>query len=462
MIIYLPLLSILKIFRGLRIGISKMKSTINDLVTRDLAHLWHPCAQMKDYEQLPPMVVKEAKGSYITLENGQRLIDATSSWWCKLLGHGHPRLKQALLKQVEHFEHVMLTHLTHEPIVVLSERLAQLIPRLQKVFYANDGSCAVEIAMKMSMHAHQLQGQQHRQHFVALHGSYHGETCGALAVSDLGLYRQPYEPLLTTKVEFIETIPYVSGREDPLWKNCEAYWPAIETKLNSHAEQLTAVIVEPILQGAGGMRIYSRDFLHRLWLWARERGVHFIADEILTGFGRTGLPLACQHAGIEPDFLCLSKSITSGWLPLSAVLATNEIYELFYDDYENGKSFLHSHTYAGNPLAAAVALETLAIIEDEKLYDRVQWMEKKLISLLNDVAQQTGKLQNIRGIGGVAAADLVVTDQTQRTGFKIYKKAAELGALLRPLGNTLYWLLPLNATESTMWELAKITSCAVL
>ena len=334
-----------------------------DLQSRDIRHVWHPCTQMKDHETFKLLEIIGARGCYLELRDGRRIIDAISSWWCKSLGHAHPRLKRAMLNQIEKFEHVILANTTNETIVTLSEKLSRLSPALNKVFYASDGSCAVEIAMKMSLHARHNQHDHQRQLFVALENAYHGETMGALSVSDVGLYRKPYLSSLLD-VTFIHSVPYVTGESDPLWGDCELGWRHIEKQLTPISHKITAIIVEPIVQGAGGMKIYSQDFLRRLRVWTAQHDVHLIADEIMTGIGRTGKMLACEHADIEPDFICLSKGLTSGWLPFSAVLTSDEIYQLFYADSEAGKSFLHSHTYSGNVLAASIAGEVLTIMEE--------------------------------------------------------------------------------------------------
>lgn len=433
---------------------------MENLLTRDLKHLWHPCSQMKDYETFPPIPIARAQGSYLYRPDGSPLIDAISSWWCKSLGHNHPRLKQALIEQLDKFEHVILANTTNETIVALSEKLAQIAPPLDKVFYASDGSCAVEIALKMSVHARYIKGETHKTQFMALANGYHGETLYTMAMSDLGLYRAPYNSVLPS-CHFIENIPYVSGVDDPLWHDCSVQWPAIEKQLAPHANTLTAIILEPILQGAGGMKIYSKDFLNRLHTWARANNIHVIADEILTGFGRTGLPLACQHANITPDFLCISKGLTAGFLPMSAVLTSTDTYNLFYDDYETGKAFMHSHTHTGNALAAAVALEVLTILEEENIYQQVQDNASIMQEMMLAVAESTGQLHNIRGIGGLVAADLIVDDPNERRGYGVYQKAVELGALLRPLGNTIYWLPPLNTSIETLEALKNITEQAI-
>lgn len=442
-----------------------MIKSAQELISQDLASVWHPCSQMKDYENFKPMIVERAQGCSINLRDGRTLIDAVSSWWCKSLGHGHPALKAALHNQANQFEHVMLANLTHEPIIELSTRLSQLTNTLKKVSYASDGSCAVEMALKMSVHARLLLGQTHKTQFMALTNAYHGETLATLSVSDLGLYAKPYQSLLLD-VPFIKNIPYVSGEEDPLWHDCSSEWPTIERQLEQQAETLSAIIVEPIVQGAGGMLIYSADFLRRLRLWTQKNDVHLIADEIMTGLGRTGKMLACEHAGIEPDFLCLSKSLTSGWLPLSAMLTRNDIYDLFYDDYDTGKAFMHSHTYTGNPLAASVANAFLTVLQEEHLIEKTAGLQSKMLSHMQSIAYETGLLHNIRGVGAVIAADIVEANvkcsNKNRLGYQVFQRAVEVGALLRPLGNTIYWLPPFVINDKTLSDLAQITQQALV
>lgn len=425
----------------------------------DKLHIWHPCSQMKDYEQFPPLVIKRACGSYIELADGKKILDAISSWWCKSLGHSHPKLKKALMKQMDQFEHVIFANTTHETIANLSQVLGNLMPGLRKTFYVGDGSCAVEITMKMSVHYHFLTGKPQKTKFIALKNGYHGETCGALSVSDLGLYRDPYRSMLFEPT-LIEPL-YVSGVDDPAWHDSQAHWEKIEPILQQQCEVTTAIIFEPILQGAGGMKVYSQDFLSRLERFAKKNDVHLIADEIMTGIGRTGKILSCEHAMIKPDFICLSKGLTSGWMPFSAVLTTDQIYQAFYDDYEKGKSFLHSHTYSGNALGASLALATLNVIQDERLCERSNQLQTIMRNFMQDISKQTGLLTNIRGIGALVAADLTANDLPTRAGYKLYQEAIRLGALLRPLGNTIYWLPPLNIKDEELSKLKEITFHAI-
>ena len=362
---------------------------------------------------------------------------------------------------MEKFEHVIFANTTNDIIAELSKQLATLTKNLKKVIYTSDGSCAVEIALKQSLHTRLITGETNRNKFMALSNSYHGETGLALSVSDVGLYRTPYETVLF-KAEFIQSIPYVKNTAEKLWHDCSNYWPAILQQLELHKDHLTAIIIEPIVQGAGGMLIYSKDFLTRLRQWASQHNVHLIADEIMTGLGRTGLPLACHYANIEPDFLCLGKGLTSGFLPLSAVLTSEKIFNLFYDDYETGKSFLHSHTHSGNALAASVALACLSVMKDKKIYQMVKNNEHLLSELMLEIANNTGKLKNIRNIGAIVAADLITPAPYQRIGYLVCQEAIKLGALLRPLGNTIYWLPPLNTESDVLFKLKTITEQAIV
>jgi adenosylmethionine---8-amino-7-oxononanoate aminotransferase len=431
------------------------------IAERGLKHIWHPCGQMKDYELFKPLEVTGAKGSYIELANGKKLIDANSSWWCKLLGHGHPRLRQALLKQVDKFEHVILANTTNETITLLSEKLAGLTQSLKKVFYAGDGASAVEIAMKMSLHSRVNHGDYKKTKFVALSNGFHGETTGALSVSDVGIYKNPYKAI-TFDSYFITPVPYVSSSADPLWHDCEDYWQIVEKKLEPFIGTTTALILEPVLQASGGMKVYSPDFVKRLRQWTLRHDIHFIADEIMTGIGRTGKMLACDHAGIEPDFLCLGKGLSAGWMAFSAILMTDKIYHSFYDDFKHGTSFFHSHTYGGNPLGASIALEVLNVVEETQLCARAAMLGELMAVAMREIAGETAALTNLRQVGAMMAADLICTDPNRRLGYEVYQKAVELGALLRPLGNTLYWVPPLTTDVATIHDLKEITQAAIM
>lgn len=429
------------------------------ILKKALNHIWYPCSQMKDYEMLPPIHVARAMGSYLYLKDGSKVIDAISSWWCKSLGHQHPKIKEAIKNQLEKFDHIIGTNTVSEPLATLSERLAILTPHLNKVFYTGDGSCAVEVAMKMSLHSRIITDQKKRNHFISLSNGYHGETIATLSVSDVGIYKKAYQTLCFPCTH-LKNLPYVSGMEDPLWGNASSYWPAIEAQLLPLKDKATAIIFEPILQGAGGMKIYSADFLKRLTAFAHEHNIHLIADEIMTGLGRTGRTLACEHADIEADFICLSKSLTAGSMAMSAILTSQKIYDLFYDDYESGNSFLHSSTYGGNALAASAALAALDLLFQENMCQSALNLGKKMKQNMAYVQHETKAINNIRQIGAMVAADLNLL--IPRAGFRLFAEAIRQGAFLRPLGNTLYWLPPLNTSLHTIDELTDITIKSIL
>lgn len=426
---------------------------IKQLITKDLNHVWHPCAQMKDFESFPPLIIQKAQGCYLYTDQGP-LIDAISSWWCKSLGHSHPEVIAAIKKQMLHFEHVISANTTHPALVELAEELAQLTGK-QHIFFASDGACAVEIAMKLAIHSNQIKGRTQKNQFIALKNGYHGETLGAMSVSDLGIYKAPYEGF-GVSCHFIEDIPYVTGKTDPLWHNCEEHWNKVKPFLDHVAEQVCAIILEPVVQGAGGMLCYSADFLKRIRLWALSKDILLIADEIMTGIGRTGDWLACNHADIQADIVCLSKGLTSGTIPFSCVMIDHAIYEVFYDDYSTGKSFLHSHTYSGNAVAISAALATIKVIKNERILNHVSGISDYMIGQMQRVAEQSGQLKHVRGIGALVAADLNPVG-SYRIGNEVYEQALQLGALIRPMGTTLYWMPPLNADKEIIGKIAEIT-----
>lgn len=429
-------------------------STVEELIARDLQHVWHPASQMKDFELTPPLVIQKAQGSYLYTDRGP-LIDAISSWWCKSLGHGHPAVLCAIQDQLKRFEQVIAANTTHKVMVELAEQLEEITGK-QHVFFASDGATAVEIAMKLAIHATQIRGFKDKNQFIALKNGYHGETFGTMSVSDCGLYKAPYESSLNLPCYFIDKLPYVTGQQDPLWKSCEDHWLSILPLLDEISDKVCALIVEPIVQGSAGMLCYSADFLSKLASWALSKGIYLISDEIMTGFGRTGKWLAGHHAGINPDLICLSKGMTSGALPLSAVMIDHGIFDLFYADYKKGPSFLHSNTFSGNPLALSAALATIQTISKENILQQAQDLGEHMRCLFEQVAKESGKLHRVRGVGALVAADLVEVGD-YRIGYEVYQQALQYGALLRPIGNTLYWLPPLNTDKEIIGKLAEIT-----
>ncbi len=434
---------------------------MTELQDRTLRHLWLPCTPMAGFPADELLEVVSAEGPYIELASGRQLIDALSSWWCKPLGHGHPRLRAALVEQAGRFEHVIQAETTNATIAALSERLGTLVPGLPRVFYGGDGSMAVEVAVKLALHAQKLHGRGERQKLAALRGGYHGETQLALAVGDQSLYDAGLLSAMP-RAAMLGPLPHVRGTDDPRWHDCGAEWPAIERQLEAVRGELCAVIVEPILQGAGQMQLYSPDLLVRLRRWCSAADVYLIADEILTGFGRTGRMLACEHAPVIADLVCLSKGLTAGWLPLSAVLVSEPIFELCSGG-GGRQPFLHSTTYCGNPLAAAVAVAALTLYDELDIAAVARALEPQLRDAFERIAKRTGRLRNIRALGGMVAAELDVPAERQGTkvGKQICREAARRGALMRPLGDTLYWLPPLNIEGSVVRQLEEITADSI-
>ncbi|HET6146233.1 MAG TPA: aminotransferase class III-fold pyridoxal phosphate-dependent enzyme [Polyangia bacterium] len=418
------------------------------------------------------------------MSDGRQILDAISSWWCKSLGHGHPRLKAALIEQLDRFEHVIVANTTSAGLVRLCERLLAVgngLPsaafsahapggrragHFGKVFLADNGSTAVEIALKMAIQGQAQRGQPRRTRFASLANGYHGETLATLSVGDCGLYAAPYAPLLFP-VSKLGGLPYRSGPDDPRWLDAGAEWPAIEAALAPIAGELAAIVYEPVLQAAGQMMLYSPDLLPRLREWSRAHDVFLIADEIAAGMGRCGAMLASHLApaggapGSLPDFAVLSKGLTGGFLPLSAVLTTDAIAGLFDADYHEGRAFLHSNTYTGNALAVAVANAALDVYAGEGILDRVAAHGPRLRHALAGIAARRSYLRGVRGCGMMAAVDIRDADghsldARRRTGYRVYREAVRRGALLRPLGDTLYLFPPLTTPPEDIDEMAAI------
>ncbi len=340
-------------------------NTNSDLLVRSLSSVWHPCTQMKRHETLPLVPIARGEGVWLYDFDGKRYLDTVSSWWVNLFGHCNPRINAAITDQLGKLEHVMLAGFTHEPVVSLSERLRELAPAgLGHCFYGSDGASATEIALKMSAHYWRNSGRPQKSQFISLQNSYHGETLGALSVTDVALFRDAYGALIRQNA----TVPCPDWREAAVGESAESYAlrcaAALEAHLQQHHEHLAAFIVEPLIQGAAGMAMYHPAYLKRARELCAQYGVHLIADEIAVGMGRTGTLFACEQANITPDFLLLSKGITGGYLPLSIVMTTDDIYQAFYAD-ETARGFLHSHSYTGNPLACRAALATLDIFAQD-------------------------------------------------------------------------------------------------
>ena len=434
-----------------------------EMKARDLSVLWHPCTQMKDHEWLPMVPMKSGRGVWLEDFDGNQYIDAVSSWWVNLFGHANPRLSKALSDQAHQLEHAMLAGFSHQPVIELSERLVSVTPKsLTRCFYADNGSSGIEAAMKMSYHYWLNRGQPHRSLFITLSGSYHGETLGALAVGNVALYRDTYQPLLIETLTV--TAPDAFNREEgespaDYARRC---FPEMERTIAENAKRTAAVIVEPLVQCANGMRMYDPVYLSLLREACDRHGVHLIADEIAVGFGRTGTLFACEQANICPDFLVLSKGITAGYLPLSVVMTSDEIYQAFYDDYENLSAFLHSHSYTGNALACAVALETLNIFRDDDIIEQNRKKAQKLHEAFSPVAEHPNVI-DFRQTGMIVALELGEGRQQpypwqQRRGLRVYQHALTRQSLLRPLGNVVYIMPPYVINDDEIEHLATVAS----
>lgn len=437
--------------------------TNRDWAERDLRVLWHPCTQMRDHEALPPIPIRRGEGVWLEDYEGRRYLDAISSWWVNLFGHAHPRINAAISEQLARLEHVILAGFTHEPIVRLSERLLALAPPgLAHCFYASDGSCAVEIALKMSFHYWRNRGEGGRTRYVSLANGYHGETLGALSVGDVGLYRQTYEPLLRDPIVVPSPDAYHRAPGESGADYARRQFAHMENALARHAHETCAVIVEPLVQCAGYMRMYDPVYLRMLREACDRHRVHLIADEIAVGFGRTGTMFACEQAAITPDFLLLGKGLTGGYLPLSVCLTTEEVYQAFYAEYTALRAFLHSHSYTGNPLACAAALATLDLFEDDDVIAKNRVLANHLGHAFRGLADHR-HVAEVRQTGMIVAVEMVQDRQArrpypweERRGRRVYRYALEHGALLRPLGDVVYVMPPYVIAPQEIEFLARV------
>lgn len=416
-----------------------------NLVDRDLARIWHPCSQMKDFfdGNLPFVAIKRGEGIYIEDFEGNRYLDAISSWWVNLFGHSEPRIARAIADQASELEHLIFAGFTHEPAVRLAERITAMTG-LDKVFFADNGSSAIEVAIKMAFHYFANLGEK-RPLVVSLTNSYHGETLGALAVGDVELYKKTYEPLL---------IRTVQAKSPAYFDEAEAL-ADMENILIKYKGEIASVIIEPLVQCAGNMAMYQPSYLVGLRELCDRYGVLLIADEIAVGFGRTGKMFAFDHTSVKPDIMTLSKGITGGFLPLALTVTTDRIYNAFYCDYLENRSFLHSHSYTGNPIACAAANATLDIFESDQTLIGNQTKIKFLSDQLENL-RDLPKVANIRQQGMIAAFDIEGYKPSDRIGTHIYREAMKQGLLLRPLGNTVYFMPPYIITTDEICKMVEI------
>ena len=432
-----------------------------NLVQRDRLHLWHPYTQMATAP--PPLPIIRAEGVYLHTEDGRRLLDGTSSWWVNIHGHAHPRLNRALSEQAQQFEHVMFAGCTHAPAVDLAERLLGVVPPgLTRVFYSDNGSTAVEVALKLAQQYWCNLGRSERRTFITLHHAYHGDTVGAMSVSEDSIFTRPFAPLLFP----------VTGADPPYCYRCPLglerascridCLSSLEAALQRHHGTVAAVLVEPMLQGAGGMIVWPHEFLAGARRLCDRYETLLIADEVLTGFGRTGKMFACEHASIAPDIMCLSKALTAGYLPLGATITTERLFDAFLDD-QRAKTFFHGHSFTANPLACAVALASLDLFRETDVLARIARLEAHLRAGLTGLTALP-IVGDVRVIGGVGIVELVSDKQTRGTGGyldgigpRLAARFLERGLLLRPLGNIVYFMPPYVITdEEADWAIDQI------
>ena len=421
-----------------------------EMVARSLAAVWHPCTQMKSHERFPLVPIARAEGTWLYDFEGRRYLDAVSSWWVNLFGHAHPAINAALRDQLDSVEHVMLAGCTHAPVVELAERLAKLAPgRLGHAFFASDGASAAEIALKMAFHYWANRGMRAKRRFVSLQGGYHGETMGALGVTDVAIFRDAYAPLVRESI--VAPFPSRSADDHRFGgiKGAVHAADALDRILAERHGEIAAFIVEPLVQGASGMRFCHPEYLRRARELCTKYGVLLIADEIMTGFGRTGTMFACEQAGIAPDLMCLSKGITGGYLPLSCVLATDEVYAEFYDD-DVARGFLHSHSYTGNALACRAACAVLDIFERDAVIAANERKAARFFERAAPLSHHHG-VRDFRHLGMIWAFEVATSEPAFAS--RAFALALERGVLLRPIGNTVYFMPPYVIDEAQFGEL---------
>ncbi len=413
----------------------------SDLLLRDARCVWHPFTQHGVEQE--PLPVAGALDATLLLEDGSEVLDAISSWWACLHGHGQSRLIEAAKDQARVLDHVLFAGATHEPAVRLAERLVEEAPPgLSRVFYSDNGSTAVEVALKMVYQAWAQAGEPGRAWFVALEGGYHGDTFGAMAVGDPDPFFEVYKPLL---FQVKRVAPDAA---------------AVQAALEELGTGAAGVIVEPLLQAAGGMRMHSPGFVKRVRELCTQFGVPLIADEVMTGFGRTGALFACTRAGVTPDLMCLAKGLTGGFFPLAATLATEPYFEAFRS-HDRSRAFFHGHTFTAHPVGCAVALESLAMCLEDHVPARLERIGGQIERALQPLARESDKVHNLRRVGGVVALDLPLPEG-RTSGYladralTLRREAVRRGVLLRPLGNVLYAMPPACTTPEEADRIAAV------
>ena len=438
-----------------------MKSS--HLVKKDLKVVWHPCTQMKDHEKIPMIPIKSGKGVWLYDYDGVKYLDAISSWWVNLFGHSNAYINKSIKSQLSQLEHVLLAGFTHEPAINLSERLIKLTPsKITKCFFTDNGSSSIDAAMKMSYHYWQNKKKKSKVKFIALSNSYHGETLGSLSVSNIDLYKKTYESILKETIIVDSPDSYNKAENISEEKHAEIMFDKMYQTIKKNHRDVCAVIVEPLIQCAGYMRMYHHKYLELLSEACREYNIHLIADEIAVGFGRTGTMFGFQQANITPDIICLSKGITGGYMTLSTILTTNDIYNAFYDEYEKLNAFLHSHSYTANPIACSAANATLDIFKDKDVIKKNKILSAHMRKCFESLKDHP-HVSDVRQKGMVLAIELIKDkkrkvsyDWKERRGIRAYLHGLKNNVLMRPLGNVLYFMPPYVITKKEISFVSEI------
>jgi adenosylmethionine---8-amino-7-oxononanoate aminotransferase len=419
----------------------RLRSPLMDLVAADRAHLWHPFTQQRGWAEEEPLIVERAEGTDLIDVGGRRYLDGVSSLWCNVHGHRHPRIDAAVREQLDRVAHSTMLGLTHEPGVRLAQRLVELAPPgLARVFYSDSGSTAAEVALKMAFQYWRQQGNDRKTRFVSLRDAYHGDTIGSVSVGGIDLFHSLYRPLL-----------FDSLKAEP------GDAADMERLLAEHEGEVAAVIVEPLVQGAAGMLVHPDGYLREVRDLCYRHDAFLVLDEVATGFGRTGRMFACEHEDVAPDFLCLAKGISGGYLPLAATLTTEEVYDGFLGEFQQFRTFFHGHTYTGNPLACAAALASLDVFEEERTLERLQPKIELLGRLLEPLALHPA-VGEVRRRGFMVGIELGGFPLDARIGHRVTLEARSRGAIIRPLGDVVVLMPPLAISEADLRRLVEITA----
>lgn len=429
----------------------------SQLQEKDLKYVFHPCAQMKDFEETPPLIITRGEGLYLFDETGKRYMDCISSWWVNLFGHANPRINEVVYNQINTLEHVIFANFGHKPAIELCEHLVEVLPEgINKFLFADNGSSCIEMALKLSFQYHLQTGNPQKTKFISLENAYHGETIGALGVGDVDIFTKTYRPLIQEgrKVR----VPYLDSAmsEEEYSKYEQDCISELESLIKNNHQEIACMIIEPMVQGAAGMKMYSSYYLQKVRELTKNYNIHLIDDEIAMGFGRTGKMFACEHAGITPDIMCLAKGLSSGYYPIALVCITSDIFNAFYADYKEGKSFLHSHTYSGNPLGCRIAVEILKIFKEENIMDMVGKKGKFLQEKMKEYFHEKNYIKSYRHLGMIGAIELKEIEGVERVGRHIAALALEKGVLIRPIGNIVYFMPPYIITEEEIETMLQV------